>query len=265
MSVLVSCFSTLALGAVLLHMHRQGVDVRHLLLLDGVMHATVRIRLWCAKGLFVFSLAALVSLVPAFYKGANLYECGKPWLYSTAAYLYHDSSVEIGAAVVVCLLFGSAATCLRWLEGAVSTICCSEPKPAEAQPPRQKILLLWAIWVLLHPACVFRLTITCWQVLLSLLLSTPMVLYILSTVLPPDNTWNFPPGLLEFFQHVAAPGLYGISALVVPPLSRWAVRTLLGVRDANITVHLIIFARYSICEPDIDSLHTPLCAHWQWG
>ena len=73
-----------------------------------------------------------------------------------------------------------------------------------------------------------------------------MMLYILSTVLPPDNIWDFPRHILQFFQYVAAPALYTISALVIPPLSRWAVRTFTEVRDAPTAVHLIIFARYSM-------------------
>ena len=188
-------------------------------------HKLVLVRLQCAKALAVWSLALSCVVMPLFYKGANLYECGKPWMYLTAAYLA-DPSIEMAAAVLACLSFGIAAWCVRLLQDSVGNLYESK---CDDEPPATtcRMIILWMLWSVI-----------------TLFLSIPSALYIVSTSLPPGGI--FGSVSLLFFQHAAAPALYSISAVFIPPLSRWAVERVTGLPRPSTAAYLMIFARHMV-------------------
>eukprot|EP00658_Telonema_sp_P-2_P037415 TRINITY_DN26917_c0_g1_i2.p1 TRINITY_DN26917_c0_g1~~TRINITY_DN26917_c0_g1_i2.p1 ORF type:complete len:552 (-),score=69.14 TRINITY_DN26917_c0_g1_i2:16-1671(-) len=199
---------------------------------DGLMrllrstHDTVWVRLQMSKWLCVWSGVWVPPTVGLYYSGANLYECGKPWLYTTAAYLDADSTVEWLLAAAACLGSGLAAYSVRALDSyTMDTKQLSENGSTNVLPIRKR-LLLWGVWV---PV--------------SLALSVPTAMYIVSTSVPPRNTLGLSSVVLAFFQRVGAPALYGVSALVVPPLARWGVNKVCGAPQPHTTVKLMIVAR----------------------
>ena len=69
-------------------------------------------------------------------------------------------------------------------------------------------------------------------------------MYIISTSIPPDdNTMGLGPTTLMLFQRGAGPMLYFVSAMVIPPLARWAVSTIGQVDDSAMAAKLMITAR----------------------
>ena len=189
--------------------------------------AETRIRLWCSMCLAKCSVF-WVPIVIAHYAGSHLYECGKPWLYLTAAYLDSDSAVEIVVAVGVCIASGVAAYSVRALESQVEQLYSDRQKEKLTDPISAcRQVLVWCAWIPI-----------------SFVLSAPIALHIVATTLPPqDNVWNIPVWALELFRYAAAPFLYIISALLVPPLSRFVSHSVGGIKDSSIAVQLMIVAR----------------------
>eukprot|EP00658_Telonema_sp_P-2_P075320 TRINITY_DN6482_c0_g1_i9.p1 TRINITY_DN6482_c0_g1~~TRINITY_DN6482_c0_g1_i9.p1 ORF type:complete len:239 (-),score=43.55 TRINITY_DN6482_c0_g1_i9:146-862(-) len=69
-------------------------------------------------------------------------------------------------------------------------------------------------------------------------------MYVVSTSVPPhSNTLGLSSAVLALFEHVGAPALYGVSALVVPPLARWGVNKVFGAPEPHTTAKLMIVAR----------------------
>ena len=185
-------------------------------------HKLVQMQVQCAEALAVWSVGLSLVVIPD--KGAHLYKCGKPWMYLTAAYLYNDPTAEMAAAVAACLSFGIAAWCIRLLEIAVGNLY---EFTAEPPTPACRMVSLWVMWLAV-----------------TLALSIPSALYIVSTSLPPGGF--FGSTTLFIFQHAAVPALYGISALCIPPLARWAVNKVTGQSRPCIAARLMIFARLMV-------------------
>eukprot|EP00658_Telonema_sp_P-2_P075315 TRINITY_DN6482_c0_g1_i11.p1 TRINITY_DN6482_c0_g1~~TRINITY_DN6482_c0_g1_i11.p1 ORF type:complete len:239 (-),score=37.68 TRINITY_DN6482_c0_g1_i11:146-862(-) len=69
-------------------------------------------------------------------------------------------------------------------------------------------------------------------------------MYVVSTSVPPhSNTLGLSADVLAFFEHVGAPALYGVSALVVPPLAHWGVNRVCGAPEPHTAAKLMIVAR----------------------
>lgn len=187
--------------------------------------AVVQVRLICAKGLGLVSLVWGSVLLGLFVAGANMYACGKPWLYTTAAYLYDDPKIELAVAVTACLVAGCAGWGVRMLDQRARQLYSPVPLTA-VSPPLSRQMLLWSGWVGI-----------------SLVLSVPTGLYTVSTSLPANNTLGLSRTLLDFFHYCAGPALYVTSALLVPPLARWSVPAAFGQRDPDTEARLMIVAR----------------------
>ena len=106
---------------------------------------TVRLQLYCAKLLGAWSLALFAVLFPVYYKGSNLYECGKPWLYFSLVYLSDHASAEWGCAVIACAFSGFAVLSVDQL-GIVKKVfdnaICPDCKATTPAPRRFFMLLL---------------------------------------------------------------------------------------------------------------------------
>lgn len=199
-----------------------------LALLKKPVQKLVEMRLWCAQALFVWSVTLMPALCGVYYSGANLVECGKPWLRITAAYLHGNPTAELAGAFIACVSFGLAAWSIRLL-GAKTR----HYHPVEEYHPEVGVwrsIILWVVWILV-----------------TLLLSVPTALYILSNSLPPDeNVLHLGSAALLFFEKGAAPILYTISAWLVPPLARLIAKRVTGVPSVYYTqtaAHMMIFAR----------------------
>ena len=211
-----SCLGALAMGTVIAWFYTTTAAHE--------AHNLVQVRFHCAKALAMWSAGLLLVVIPIFYKGAHLYECGKPWMYFTAAYLYNDLSLQIVLAVVACLSHGIAAFGIRLLETVVSDLYESIP---DTPTTSRLTAVLWALWLVI-----------------TLILSIPSALYIVSTSLPPGGFLGST--TLLIFQHAAAPALYSISAVCIPPLARWVVRKVTGESRPCTAARLMIFARLMV-------------------
>ena len=247
MSVVLSSVGVVSLGAMLLWMWR-GLGVNVLLL--SITQDGMRIRVWCAKGLAIWSVVWL-PFIAVYYVSSNFYECGKPWLYSTIAYLHDAPEAEIVVALAACISVGLAAYGLRALEHHTKQVY-PIPDHAYVISIRQQVVL-WSVWI---PV--------------SLVLSVPMALYIFATVLPPHNILGLTGWVLESFRYAAAPMLYVISALLIPPLSRWVVGVVCGVRAARkaprIAADLMMAARLvvSLLVPFVMTVVFNMDCHAAW-
>eukprot|EP00658_Telonema_sp_P-2_P081305 TRINITY_DN8299_c0_g6_i1.p1 TRINITY_DN8299_c0_g6~~TRINITY_DN8299_c0_g6_i1.p1 ORF type:complete len:507 (+),score=86.56 TRINITY_DN8299_c0_g6_i1:81-1601(+) len=187
----------------------------------------IQARLWCARELAVWSVVMVPVLVGLFWGGSNWYECGKPWLYTTAAYLYDNRELEVAVAVVLCAGAAAAGWLIRRLE------CQVRDRLHECQGRASRATwwqwaAIWAAWAMT-----------------TLVLSIPTALYVAATTLPPgDNTLGLSRFTLGFFEHAGGPILYGVSALLVPPLARLLARTTVGQdRGSHLAVRLMLVAR----------------------
>ena len=212
-------------GSLLLWLWKMhGFDVHQLL---SSAAAETRIRVWCSMCLAKCSIF-WVPVMIVYFAGSHLYECGKPWLYLTAAYLDSNSAVELVVALGVCIAAGVAAYSVRALESQVEQLHSDKQKEmlTDVISARRQVLV-WCVWIPI-----------------SFVLSAPIALYIVATTLPPqDNVWNIPAWALDLFRYAAAPFLYIISALLVPPLSRFVSHSVGGIKDSSVAVQLMIGAR----------------------
>ena len=214
--------SLVLLGVVLVFMHNDG-DVHKLLQLGEMEHSMVRIRIQIAKGLLGWSML-LVPLIAVYDFGAGEYECGKIYLYWTAAYLRDHPSAEWTLAVAACISFAGATWCICALRVHIKQNMIMLPG---REPSTRQRIYLWLLWT---PICC--------------LLSTPMIVYILSTSLPAnENTIGLGSATLFVMQRGAGPMLYCISALMVPPLARLVIQTVTGSYDSATAARLMTGAR----------------------
>eukprot|EP00658_Telonema_sp_P-2_P056833 TRINITY_DN4527_c0_g4_i1.p1 TRINITY_DN4527_c0_g4~~TRINITY_DN4527_c0_g4_i1.p1 ORF type:complete len:1040 (-),score=151.75 TRINITY_DN4527_c0_g4_i1:126-3245(-) len=197
--------------------------------------AVIRVRVWCAKRLWVGSITLVPLTITLYCLGSKWYECGKPWLYSTAAYLAEDPALELAVAATTCASAAGASFLVHGLGKLIARVSMDSPAQnsnALANPPGPgptwpRRTVVWGVWIAT-----------------SLVLSTPTALYVVGTTLPPNNnTLGLSRAVLEFFQHAAGPMLYGVSALLVPPLAR----AVAGETNCNgMTTSLILAARFLV-------------------
>jgi hypothetical protein len=167
----------------------------------------VRLHLQCFKALVCWSAVMLVVLVPIYYTGANYFECGNLWLYSTLGYLWGDLVCEWACAVACCVGVAMAVLSIDGLHSFASKMSFggqgAEADSEAAKPARLVLLLLgWAMVVCL--------------------LGTPSVVYAASLSLPSDNTLGLSSDVIQVFHRGAGIVLFITSAYIVPPLSRAA-------------------------------------------
>ena len=128
----------------------------------------VEIRLWCAQFLGAISLMFVPAMSGVYSYGANLMECGKPWLRITAAHLHGNPTAELGGGFIACISFGLAAWPIRLLGARDHHYHPVEEYHLEVSAWRKATL--WMVWALI-----------------TLVLSVPTALHILSNSLPPDG------------------------------------------------------------------------------
>ena len=183
--------------------------------------------------------------------GANYFECGKPFLRSTLAYLWGNATAEWSYSITACVFVPIAVLSVEQIRVAALNIPLAVQRDQVKQGVRSFVVL---------PLVVFG-----WM-LCTAILSIPSLVYTAATSLPPDNTLGLGVVTLQIFEGGGGAILYLVSARIVPVLSRWASHLVDG--GARLSCNVIMTTRLVI------SLIVPFCAvvmmnqdcfaHWLW-
>jgi len=176
----------------------------------------LRMQVLCRNLLCAWSLLGVVVLFPGYVSAAGLYQCGAVWLRGTLAYTAGNSAAEWCISVAACFFAGLSTAAISMLQ---SQECLDEAKPPGAAGLTQRtwqkegiLLLVWA-------------PIVC-------TLSSPMVLYVLSLSLPPDeNVLGLSAHFLSFVKGGIGVLLYVIKSLVLPNLANKVAEFVYGRQE----------------------------------
>ena len=232
-----------------------------------------------AQVVAAWAVLALSILVPIYIKGANLYECGKPFLYVTSAYLYNDPLMEWAAATAAC--------CSGGLLGFVVTEVLSEchkiePPKSDEQWARLSVLQgevfeeevaisteTQSLPIYISQLVSFfteegaqsedstaglerhnyttssKVWLASWWTVVLCALSVPSVIYCIGTSLPGGaNRLGLSTFVLESFQFGSGAFLSVVNSFVIPGLAKtFIMKANAGVPDRNAAVKLSMATR----------------------
>ena len=99
-----------------------------------------------------------------------------------------------------------------------------------------------------HYSCTKLATMCCAWLVITLVLSTPTILFALSTAVPGDeNVLGISSAVLEWSASAAGVILFVISAIIIPKLARALPKKLgNGEADLALSLRFIMFANFSV-------------------
>jgi len=186
----------------------------------------------CRNLLAMWSMLAVVVLLPTYVSAAGFYECGAVWLRGTLAYVAGNSTAEWCISVAACLFASCGTVALSELQRHEHHHK-AEPRAAPDHEPQNRNTWQNKGWLLLA-----------WLPIISVL-SSPMVLYVLSLSLPPnENTLDLGPSFLLFFKYGIGVLLFGIKSLILPTLANYVANLVYGEDGVppNTTARLMVDA-----------------------
>jgi len=204
----------------------------------------------CKKVLAVWSIVGLATLFPMWYTGSNFFECGEVWLHGTLSYLSDAPTSEWAGAVAACLFAGAGTALIYTLkEGTRKGRALA---PLRAQSCWKKNVLLAVLW---GPVVV--------------LLSLPMVFYVLSLSIPADNTLNLDYSILTFVRATIGVILYAIKSLLLPELAAFvaslvykeAPPKVLGLMMVSAVAFIVVISPALV----LVIVHQNCFALWMWS
>ena len=225
------------------------------------------------KYLAFLSLFVALVLIIAYTSGANLYQCGKPWLYTTIAYL-HDAPVEEWwIACMYCVYVTYIAYFIANLrerhqenKEAILDATVAGDTNGDGKLSRSEWITMNGTDTGFDEADIKHdgqvdvatltlhrhLTLVQWLYAVTLylpvvcLLSTATIMDAISNTVPPDgNILGLNEATLAVVTVSAAPILYLVKAYAIPRIANLTIKTVAGSIDGltSTTATLIIIAR----------------------
>ena len=168
-----------------------------------------------------------------YYRGANLYQCGKPWLRTTIAYVSDAPLVEWVIACLYCVFVACSTYFIMKIRHRHLNMKIRHrhlnSKNEESGIFKEKVTYgQWLLAVTLFFPCLC-------------LLSTFTIIDAISNSLPPDdNSVRLSSGLLTVSQLLVGPALYLIKAYALPAVANMALHIAVGSTD-GLELHAIQF------------------------